>query len=260
MAEKKEGKTCARMKQGRGRGSPADGKTRSGNNDPTMAGYKALLGSQNEKRSIENSLLVSIIIFGMALFVTFPTIAQKLQGLEQEDDFIEIQPWTAVPKLPDEQQPTREVRREISLRDFAPFPEFDRPSGHEVIVEDISDLNMDVRDAMTGEMDWGLEGIEAPGPILVAGDITPPEFIERGEKPYPQKARILRRTGTVRIEVVISKAGTLEAIEVLAEEPPDFDFGAAAVTYLRQCEWKPALQNGKPIYARYRFTFVFKLN
>jgi len=260
MAEKKEGKTCARLKQGRGRGSPPNGKTLSGNNDATLASYKAMLGSQNEKRSIENSLLVSIIIFGMALFVTLPTIAQKLQGLERDDGSIVIPPWTALPELPDEQQPTREVRREISLRDFAPFPEFDRPTGQEVIVEDISDLNMEVRDEMTGEMDWDLEGIEAPGPILVAGDITPPQFISRGEKPYPQKARILRRAGMVRIEVVISKAGTLETIEVLEEEPPGFDFGEAAVTYLRQCEWKPALQNGRPIYARYIFTFQFTLN
>jgi TonB family protein len=259
MAENKEGK-AGDPKQTEVRKGAPPAKELSAKDDPKLAAYQAFLEAQSDKRSIENSLLISIIIFGVALFITFPTIAQKMQGLQREDDVIEIIKQTVIQKPQEQVHQVREVRRETSQREFSQIPALNRPTGREVIVEDIADLNLAVTDEMTDDMGWDIDSVAGPGPILVAGDITPPQFIARGQKPYPQKARILRRTGTVKVEVIIAKDGTLEQINILNENPPDFDFGDAAVTYLKQGEWKPALQNGQPIYARYIFTFQFTLN
>jgi TonB family protein len=261
MAENTEGKAGdPKPTEVRKNASPPKDDVLSIKDDPKLATYRSFLEAQLDKRSIENSLLTSIIIFGVALFITFPTIAQKLQGLEREDDVIEIIKQTVIQKPQEDVQHVREVKQETRQRDFTQIPALSRPTGREEIVEDITDLDLAVNDELTDDFGWDLDNVQAPGPILVAGDITPPQFIARGQKPYPQKARILRRTGTVRIEVIVAKDGTLEDIKILEENPPDFDFGDAAVTYLKQGEWKPALQNGKPIYARYIFTFQFTLN
>ena len=225
--------------------------------DPKLAAYRSFLEAQGDKKSIENSLLISLIVFGVFLFITFPTIVQQMQGLERKDDVIEVMKQTVIQPPEQEQQQIREVKQEVRQREFSQIPALSRPTGQEEIVEDI-DLNLEVQDEMT-DMSWGFDGIEAPGPILVAGDITPPQFTARGQKPYPQKARILRRTGKVQIEVVVAKNGTLEQINILKEDPPDFDFGKAAIQYLQQGEWKPALQNGQPIYSRYIFIFDFQI-
>ena len=225
--------------------------------DPKLAAYRSFLEAQGDKKSIENSLLISLIVFGIFLFITFPSMVQKMQGVERKDDVIEVVKQTVIQPPEQEQQQIREVKQETRQREFSQIPALSRPTGQEEIVEDI-DLNLDVQDEMT-DLAWDFDGIEAPGPILVAGDITPPQFIPRGQKPYPQKARILRRTGKVKIEVIVAKNGTLEEITVLQENPPDFDFGDAAIQYLKQGEWKPALQNGQPIYSRYIFIFDFKI-
>jgi len=273
MADNKEGsgsspngrKTEARpapasaKTQVRKREAPRDPSMVSAKDDPKLAAYKAFLEAQSDKKTIENSALISLIVFGAFLFITFPSFVQKLQGLERKDDIIEIRKQTVLVQPPEEQRQIREVKKETRQREFSQIPALTRPTGREEIIEDITDLNLEVEDELA-DMSWDLDSVKAPGPILVAGDITPPEFIPRGQKPYPQKARILRRTGNVRIEVIISKEGTLEEIKILRESPPDFGFGDAAITYLKQGQWKPALQNGRPIYARYIFTFNFTLN
>jgi TonB family protein len=239
---------------------PSKAKAPSSVDDPKLAAYKAFLAAQGDRKSIENSLLISLVFFIVLTFATFPTIMQQIQGLEQEDDVITVRKETVIKQEQQvEQKQIRETRTEQQKRQFAATPSLQRPTGQERIVEDVSDLELDVHNEFTDDMGWDLPD-ELPGPILVAGDITPPQFIPRGVKPYPQRAKILRRRGSVRISVVVTKDGTLEDIEIIAENPPDFGFGDAAKQYLMNGEWKPAIQNGKPIYAKYIFTFQFQLN
>lgn len=248
------------------KGKIPDGKKPAGNDDSSkegkktaLAAYKSFLEAQHDTKNIKNSLLISLCVFIAAFFIVFPDIAAKIIGADREDDVIEIRKQTVIKPKQQEQKQFREVKTEQRQREFSQIPALSRPTGDERIVEDITDLELEVNDEMLDDLLLGGLPDTTPGPILVAGDIEKPVYIPRGTVPYPKKAEILRRTGRVQISVVITKDGRLEDIEVLGENPPDFGFGDAALMYLRQCEWRPARQNGKPIYARYNFTFLFKL-
>lgn len=252
MAEEKksEGKAPERQPAAAGRGISMD---------PTLAKYHAMFAAQEDKQVLEKSLLISLCVFIVLTFVVFPEFVATLAGLEEEEDVIDVQRQTIVQQEEPPPEQERQLETQQREREFSQVPDIARPTGDIEIIEDIADLNLDVHSEFTDDLMFGPPPDSTPGPIEVAGDIIPPQYDCRGPQPYPQRARILRRTGRVRIRVVISREGALETIDILSEDPPGFGFGEAAVQYLRQCSWTAAIQNGRPIYARYSFIFQFQL-
>lgn len=227
--------------------------------DPKLAAYKAFLESRKNKKALENSLLVSLAVFFIALFVVFPEIRAVIEEMNQD---VQIEIPKVIPiqeKTEEKKVEQRRTRQEQRQRDLGALPSLDRPDEDVIIIADQRVDQLDVEDEYVGDYDDFYIPDEAPGPIEVAGDIVRPTYSRAGQVPYPQRARILRRTGSVKVRVVITKEGTLEDIEILEENPPDFGFGETALQWLKGCSWSPALQNGKPIYARYTFIFRFTL-
>ena len=74
-----------------------------------------------------------------------------------------------------------------------------------------------------------------PPPVTQAPHvITAPKFesvptADQFARFYPERARRARITGAVLIRCAVTELGALTACQVLAEDPPGYDFGAAAI-------------------------------
>lgn len=78
---------------------------------------------------------------------------------------------------------------------------------------------------------------------------------------YPQSAREAWIQGTVSLDVVVGKTGSVELIDpddYCCTVPPDFV--QSAITAVRQWKWNPLLRHGKPVRFRTRVAVNFVLD
>ncbi len=81
------------------------------------------------------------------------------------------------------------------------------------------------------------------------GGVTNPELIPSSkiQPRYPEIARKAKVQGTVILQAVIRKNGTVRNVTILKSPGPKFGFDEAAIAAVRQWRYKPGLQNGKPV-------------
>jgi protein TonB len=73
---------------------------------------------------------------------------------------------------------------------------------------------------------------------------------------YPQIARITHTEGTVVVDAVISRIGTIESARVLSGPPI---LQQAALEAVRQARYRPFLLNGQPTDVQTTITIVFRM-
>jgi TonB family protein len=78
-----------------------------------------------------------------------------------------------------------------------------------------------------------------------AGGITNPSVIYRVEPQYSEDARKARYQGTVTLEAIVHKDGTVEIVRVV--RPVGYGLDENAQRALRQWKFKPAMKNGQPV-------------
>jgi protein TonB len=76
---------------------------------------------------------------------------------------------------------------------------------------------------------------------------------------YPPTARRSGVEGRVILELFIDRAGQVQRIAVLREDPPDWGFGEAAIRAFEGQRCIPAEANGQAVSVRYRYPVSFKL-
>ncbi len=81
----------------------------------------------------------------------------------------------------------------------------------------------------------------AQEPIRVGGQVQSARLTYQTRPVYPSLARQARIQGTVRIEAIISRNGTVENLEVLSGHPL---LNHAALDAVRQWRYQPTLLNG----------------
>jgi len=229
--------------------------------DPGLSVYRRLLEQSRDKKTIENSLLISLCCVFVLLFITFPELAsQIIQAIDQDDDISEI-PQQKIIEPKEEEPPQVEERFRQEQKEFSyTMPSVKAPTAQDVIVKVVERKErLDVHDANLDSLGFDDDVPDSAPYIVVAGPIEKPQFIPGAPKQYPQRARMLKKQGYVRLQVKISSAGETVDIRVLDEQPADFGFGEAAVKYFEKGRWKPAKQNGKPINAIFIFVFQFTL-
>ena len=96
----------------------------------------------------------------------------------------------------------------------------------------------------------------SPVRIRVGGVVSAAKLIYQPKPEYPQLAKITHTEGTVELEAVIGKDGTIEELRVLSGHHL---LVRAAVDAVRQWRYQPTLLNDQPIEVITEITVNFKL-
>jgi protein TonB len=98
---------------------------------------------------------------------------------------------------------------------------------------------------------------EAPKRIRVGGNVQQARLINRPQPVYPPLARQARIQGTVRLQAIIAKDGTISQLEVVSGHPL---LVQAALDGVRQWRYQPTLLNGDPVEVSTTIDVVFTLS
>ena len=96
----------------------------------------------------------------------------------------------------------------------------------------------------TGAISSGGGGVGG-GVFHVGGGVTPPRVLERVEPQYSQEARKARYQGTVVLEVIVRKDGTVDIMRIVRSL--GFGLDENAIQALKQWRFKPGMRNGVPV-------------
>jgi protein TonB len=93
--------------------------------------------------------------------------------------------------------------------------------------------------------------------IRQGGAVTAASLINKVQPSYPPLARQTRISGTVRLHAIISKAGTVQQLEVISGHPL---LVQAALDAVRQWKYRPTTLNGEPVEVDTTVDVIFSLN
>jgi protein TonB len=98
---------------------------------------------------------------------------------------------------------------------------------------------------------------EAPKRIVVGGNVQQARLIAKPTPVYPPLARQARIQGTVRLQAIIAKDGTIQSLEVVSGHPL---LVQSALDAVRQWRYQPTLLNGEPVEVSTTIDVVFTLS
>lgn len=110
---------------------------------------------------------------------------------------------------------------------------------------------------------WGTDVIGTSNAIAeevtvpISVEMQKPELIRRVEPDYPDLARRLHIQGTVILQAVITRDGTVAELQLLRSVHPLLD--RAAINAVTQWLYKPATLYGKPMRVYFTVTVAFQL-
>jgi protein TonB len=94
-------------------------------------------------------------------------------------------------------------------------------------------------------------------PVRVGGDVRSPRLIQEVKPPYPRMALAARVQGTVRIEAILSRDGSVQSMRVVSGHPL---LVPAALDAVRQWRYEPTLLNNVPVDVSLAIEVNFTLN
>jgi TonB family protein len=97
-----------------------------------------------------------------------------------------------------------------------------------------------------------------PVPVRVGGNIRVPQKLVDVKPIYPPSMRDAGREGTVPLEALVGRDGSVQSVRVLgAHVHPDFAVSAAEA--VRQWRFSPTLLNGEPVEVVMNVSIAFSL-
>jgi protein TonB len=100
--------------------------------------------------------------------------------------------------------------------------------------------------------------VEAPEtPMQVGGNVQAAKLLKQVVPAYPQTARQLRISGTVRMLGIIGRDGTIRKLQVLSGHPL---LRQAAVDAVSQWVYRPTVLNGQPVEVEAPIDVIFTLS
>ena len=98
---------------------------------------------------------------------------------------------------------------------------------------------------------------EAPKRIRVGGQVQTAKLINKVQPVYPPLAKQARIQGTVRLQAIIAKDGSVVELQVLSGHPL---LQQAALDAVRQWRYQPTLLNGEPVEVVTTIDVIFTLS
>jgi protein TonB len=138
-----------------------------------------------------------------------------------------------------------------------PDPTPDEPEPIRLPDEVEPEIDLPDTDIIFGIPDGPPPEAEPTGPIMVGGDVKPPEKISAPQPQYTEIARKARIQGVVIVQAIIDKQGVVTNVKVLKPLPMGLDQAAAEA--IKSWKFKPATLNGKPVAVYYNLTVNFTL-
>ena len=216
-----------------------------------------------EKKPAQYSLLLSLLIFLLALYVVFPTFVKNFD-LEKKEDIIHTVAggYPIKARRMHQQKPRKIVRKEVVPQLYPEIVDVEIETDQEEIYEDSSDdwSSLNIEGDVEG-FDFG-NGGSGGGPIVNAGeggDVPYPELLHRVEADYPDAGRKARIDGFVLIQAVINEKGDVVDIKILSQPAVKYGFGKKAVEAVSQWKYKPSMYKGRPVSVRVQFSVDFDL-
>lgn len=95
------------------------------------------------------------------------------------------------------------------------------------------------------------------GPTRVSSGVIAGLLIAPIRPVYPQIARLTRTEGTVVVQAIISRSGSIESASVVSGPAM---LQSAALAAVRQARYRPFMLNGQPTEVQTTITVVFRMN
>jgi protein TonB len=98
---------------------------------------------------------------------------------------------------------------------------------------------------------------ETPKRIVVGGNVQQARLINQARPVYPPLAKQARISGTVKLQAVIAKDGSIQELQVISGHPL---LVQSALDAVRQWRYQPTLLNGEPVEVSTTIDVVFTLS
>ena len=96
----------------------------------------------------------------------------------------------------------------------------------------------------------------APEVLKVSQGVTQGLLTRRVQPSYPRQALQMRISGSVQLQAVISKTGSIESVKILSGDPI---LSRAALDAVKQWKYKPYMLDNEPVEIQTQITVNFKL-
>jgi protein TonB len=209
---------------------------------------------EEDNRKLRWAIGIAVVLHLVLFIIKLPEIVQAAPPPAPKPKVYVVQQIRFKPPTPQQQQ---EVLKPRAKRVPIPDPTPDEPEPIRIVEEVDRELDIPVDDTVYGIPESGPPSAEPDGPIMVGGDVKPPEKIFSPQPSYTEIARKARIQGVVIVQAIIDRDGGVTNVKVLKGLPMGLE--EAAVDAIKQWKFKPATLNGKPVTVYYNLTVNFKL-
>ncbi len=221
---------------------------------PMSTAESFLLEDAQDTKVLRIGLVVAVIFHLIILAIHFPKMNVTTKSVAQKKKIYVVQ-QVRFKKPPPRQE--EEIPKPKSKKVPIPDPTPDEPEPIRLDEEEEPDLDIPDTD-MIFDIPGGPPPVAPQGPIMVAGDVKKPVKISGASPVYTEVARKARIEGTVIVQAIIDKSGTVKNVEILKGLPMGLD--KSAMNAVKGWRFEPATLNGKPVDVYYNLTVNFKLN
>jgi TonB family protein len=206
-----------------------------------------------DNRKLRRAIVIAVVLHAILLAVPIAQGFDKDIKPPDKPKVYVVQQIRFKPPPPQQQQ---ELLKPRAKKVPIPDPTPDEPEPIRIVEEIEQQIDLPIDDAIFGIPD-GPPPTEPDGPILVGGDVKPPERVFAPQPTYTEIARKARIQGVVIVQAIIDKQGNVTNVKVLKGLPMGLE--EAAVDAMKQWKFKPATLNGRPVTVYYNLTVNFKL-